>query len=82
MDYLQELPHITQEEMLFGMRIVELITQELPPAPNETMQELVARIQKASQILKAKGILSMEYKSNGKMKFTVLDPEYFKITVH
>jgi len=54
MDYLQELPHITQEEMLFGMRIVELITQELPPAPNETMQELVARIQKASQILKAR----------------------------
>ena len=83
MESLEEFSHISRDEMFLGMRFVELITQELPPQPAETLEQALTRIKKASKILEAKGILSMEFTSKGTMLFRILNPDYFpKITVH
>lgn len=83
MKYLEVFSYMEREKMFFGLRVTELITQELPPQPGETLEQAMLRIKKASKILEAKGILSMEYTGNGRMNFRVLNPDYFpKITVH
>ena len=83
MEYLEELSYIVREKMFFGLRVTELIMQEMPPQPDETLEQAMTRIKKASKILEAKGILCMEFTSNGKMRFRILNPDYFpKITVH
>lgn len=83
MEYLEKLLCMDREKMLFGMRVAELIIQEIPPQPNETLEQSISRIRKACNILEEKGILSMEFIGNGKMDFKILNPAYFpKITVH
>jgi len=83
MKYNIGMSKMTQEEMLFCMRFVELINAEYPPQPNQTEEELIEHTLKVCKILEAKGILSMQYeKHTGEMTFTVLNPEYFKVSVH